>query len=771
MYWYPFRDIGGVKNANLDAAVNLEVADGSAHVGFYTTSAYPAATVMLKAGSKVLLEENVAINPAKPFVKQVPVPAGTDEHDLRASISAGGKELVSYSPIRLVPEPRPKAVTPPLAPADIKTNEELLLAGQRLEQFHSAALDPFPYWEEALRRDPGDARVNTDMGIAYLKQARYAEAERYLRRAVARLTDKYTTPKDAESTYYLGVALKGEGKLDEAFDTFYKAAWNAAWTGSAYYSLAEIATQRGDMEDALNYTNRALENNARNLRALNLKAALLRHLERPQEAIAVLASIEKLADPLDARTMAERWLAEKTPETARKLTDTLNNYPPDAQETAAEYLDAGLWQDGAAVLSQAVEAAPDKAKLSPMVYYYLGYFADRMGQKQKAAGYDQIARKLSPDYVFPFQNEAIDVLRAAMETDPNDARAPYYLGNLLFDWQPEEAAKMWEKSVALDDNFAIAHRNLALFYWHRESGPELGKAIAELEKAVSLDRKYAMHFDELDELYEAAGTAPEKRLAVLERNQAIVVERPDAEARLIDLKIFAGKYDDAIQLLGSRRFDTWEGGSQFDVAGSWTDAHLLRGRQRLAARQYREALDDFQTAEKLPENLQGDQRGGAAARAAEIQYWIGSAYDAMGNRERANQAWKQASAATPAQRRYARFGDPSARGLQLYYQGLALQRLGENVRAGEIFSDLVKQASDVEPGDSAPAESSSSLEARGRQRDRAAAAHYTAALGHLGLNQEADARRELEATLKLNPAHLGARTAMAAVANKTTARR
>ena len=30
MYWYPFRDIGGVKKANLDAAVNLDVAAGKA---------------------------------------------------------------------------------------------------------------------------------------------------------------------------------------------------------------------------------------------------------------------------------------------------------------------------------------------------------------------------------------------------------------------------------------------------------------------------------------------------------------------------------------------------------------------------------------------------------------------------------------------------------------------------------------------------------------------------------------------------------------------
>jgi Domain of unknown function (DUF5107) len=36
-YWYPFRDIDGVKNANLDAAVNLDVKGDTATVGFFTT--------------------------------------------------------------------------------------------------------------------------------------------------------------------------------------------------------------------------------------------------------------------------------------------------------------------------------------------------------------------------------------------------------------------------------------------------------------------------------------------------------------------------------------------------------------------------------------------------------------------------------------------------------------------------------------------------------------------------------------------------------------
>jgi hypothetical protein len=61
--WYPFRGIDGVKNSNLDAAVNLEVKDGKASFGFYTTKAYKNATVSLKSGDKVISQEEIAIDP------------------------------------------------------------------------------------------------------------------------------------------------------------------------------------------------------------------------------------------------------------------------------------------------------------------------------------------------------------------------------------------------------------------------------------------------------------------------------------------------------------------------------------------------------------------------------------------------------------------------------------------------------------------------------------------------------------------------------------
>jgi tetratricopeptide (TPR) repeat protein len=754
--WYPFRDIGGVKKANLDAAVNLDVDAGSAKVGFYATSAHSAARVVLKAGDKVLLEETVAINPAKPYIKQVAVPAGTDEHDLAASLWEGSRELVSYSPIRLTKQPTPPVVTQPLPPQEIKTDEELYLIGLRAWQFHDPSVDPLLYWQEVLRRDPGDTRVNTVLGIAAFTKARYADAEKYLRNALERATDRYTTPKDAEPIYYLGAALKAEGKTDEAFPWFYKATWSQAWKAAGYYSLAQIATSRGDMAAALDFVNRSIDSNAVNIRAQNLKAAVLRHLGRNQEALQVLAIASHALDPLDVRAMAETYLASKTSESLYTLTSTLIAHPATAQETAAEYLNEGLWQDGADVLSS---LNLHKDTTHPMVYYYLGYFADKLGQPQSASQYYRKAASLPPDYVFPFQNETIGVLRRAMEANPGDARAPYYLGNVLYDWQPEEATRMWERSAALDPSFAITHRNLAIAYMHQASGADIDKAIAELERAVSCEHKYALHFTELDELYEEAGVPLEKRLPLFQQNAVMVSRRDDALNRAVALEIATGQVDDAIQTMTSHTFAVAEG-ANLNVVDHWTDAHILRAQTEIQARRYREALADLEAAATIPANLPvGFAFGGANARYAELAYWTGVAQEGSGDTQKAAESWRQAAAPPePAPQRRANPPGRVAAGdnAQTYYRGLAWQKLGQTGKAQALFQALVQSARD-ELKQPSPA---------GREvspRLRTANAHYLAGLGYLGLGDQAQAKAELSQAVRISPDLVGARAALASL--------
>ena len=759
-YWYPLRDIGGVKNANLSAAVNLDVAkDGTAKLGFYATAEHKGATVILKAGDKVLLEEKIDIAPDHAYLKQLSLPAGLDEHSLRASLSADGRDLVAYSPVKLNDGPMPKPVRPPLEPAEIKTNEELYLAGLRIDQFYNPSLEPDPYWEEALKRDPGDVRVNTAMGILYIKRARYEDAEKYLRKALERLTDKYTSPKDGEAFYYLGVALKAQGKNDAAYDNFYKAAWSAAWQAAAYYSLAEIDCMRGDLKTALDHLDRSLEQNALNTRALNLKATVLRHMGKTDEALAQTAAVAKI-DPLDLRMLVERARVEGETDKRHDIIQILQAFPNLGLETAVEYANAGFWEDGSNLVMALILAEHGKGEgnLSPLDAYYLGFFAEKQGEDDAAAEYYRSGVTIPPDYVFPFQAEMIPVLRRAMEVNPSDVRAPYYLGNLLFDWQPDEAIKLWEKSVALDDSMPIVHRNLAIAYSRQDKGME--KAIAELEKAISLSDKYPIHFFELDQLYEWAGTAPEKRLAMLEKHHAAVVRRDDALSREIGLKIIAGKYDEAIELMTGRQFNVWEGGARFGVFDHWTDAHLLRGHANFAAKKYSEALADYQAAIDFPPNLQvAKTRWGG--RTVECSYWIATAYEALGDKEKAN-ALFQESAADPQHTGEEDVLPTSDRSVLSYYRGLSLKKLGENDKADGIFRQLIESGSSSFDR-AASTDFFSKFSDRQSPRARAASAHYTIGLGRLGLGETEKARDEFSQALKARPDHLGAKLALEGV--------
>jgi tetratricopeptide (TPR) repeat protein len=762
MYWYPFRDIDGVKRANLDAAVNLEVQkDGTAKLGFYTTSAHRSATALLEAGPQVLLREKIAIDPGKPWVKQVAIPAGIDEHDLRASLSVEGRELVAYSPVRLTSEPMPKTVARPLPPKEIQTNEELYLAGMRLQQFHASFADPEDYWNEALRRDPGDARVNTALGITRFRQARFPEAEVFLRKAAERLTDKYTTPRDAESLYYLGLTLKAEGRFGEAYKYFYLATWNLPWRSAGYYGLAEIATMRGNFTTALEFVDRSLDNNDLNIRAVNLKAAVLRHLGRKQDAIEALAATHR-TDPLDVRTMAERWLASGSMENRNELTVAMEEFPPTAEETGAEYFNAGLWSDGAEILSQAIAAAPDPSRIQPMLYYYLGYFAEKLNQPQKAAEDYALASKMPPDYVFPFQYEAVEVLHAAMKADPQDAHAPFYLGNLLFDSQPEEAIALWQASAALDPSNAIVRRNLGVAWSHRKSGNSLDKAIAQMELAVSLPHKYALHFTELDEMYEAVAADPEKRLALLEDNRDVVAQRDDSLAREINLLVSLGKFDQAIGLLGGKEFSVWEGGS-LSVADDWADAHILRGRQRLQAGQSQQAIADFKAALETPANLPSEER---VDREPEADYWIGKAYLALGDQDQAKQYWQNSSAVAMSKpsededhmRDRARIGP---RAIQSCYQAFSMLELGEKDEAGASFKALLDLANRVLLEQPARFDPDAPLSNLLLNRSRFAIAHYVASLSYLGLGDKEKEMQELKLALQAKPSLPAARFTLA----------
>ncbi len=736
-YWYPFHSIGGVKNATREAAVNLEIRGGEAALGFFVTKRFRKARAVLTRSGQPLWERTADLDPAHPLKETAALPAGVKPQELRAALyDMGGRELVAWQPEPAPPEklPLPPAAAPPREPKDVPTAEELYLTGLRLEQFQNPALEPEPYYAEALRRDPGDARNNTALAILYLKRGRFAEAERLLRRAVARVTANYTRPRDADALYYLGLALQYQGRAREAEDWLQRAAWSHAWKSASYYRIAQIRAAGGDLPGALSYCDRSLETNASHTPALFLKSMLLERQGRGGEASQARRRIRDI-DPIDPR--ASRDGAE--------LARIFREQPAEGLEMAVECLTAGMHLEANWILDRMPQS-------NVQARYLRGWLMERLGQKETAAAHYRLASSQPHDYVFPFQIEMIHVLGAAMQADPKDARAPCYLGLLLYDRQPEEAVRLWQQVVKLDPGFALAYRNLAVAYSRQADGA--GRAIEALERAVSLNSGDALYLFELDRLYEFSRTPVEKRLALFDKHRSTAEKRDDAMSRFVTLLTLAGRYDEAISVMEKRHFHLWEGGARFNAQDAWTDAHLLRGHQRMEAKDHEGAWKDCLAAVEFPENLEVT-RGYRGSRLPEAYYYAGLAAEAAGRRDEAEKLWKQSAGALPGADEEPH---PSvdAGASMLYYQARSLEKLGQSARVRQLYQALLAAAEKALEG----RRESEFFAKFGEGRPpwmREANAHLAAGLAHLGLGRREQARAELRKALDLNPYLLEAR--------------
>ena len=131
----------------------------------------------------------------------------------------------------------------------------------------------------------------------------------HFRRAIERLRLLNPNPRDGEPFYNLGLALAFQNQKEEAYPNFYKATWNSAWRSAGYFAIATMDCVRGDYERALTHLELSLRTDNDNLKARNLKAAVLRKLDRSDQARKVAAQTRRL-DPLDLFARNESRLSK-----------------------------------------------------------------------------------------------------------------------------------------------------------------------------------------------------------------------------------------------------------------------------------------------------------------------------------------------------------------------------------------------------------------------------------------------------------------------------
>jgi tetratricopeptide (TPR) repeat protein len=692
-YFMPYKDIGVVKNASIEAAVNLDVneEEKTATVLAYATSIYEGAVIELKGRSRTYFSDTVTVSPTQTYKSVITLDEVDLPHDLTVTVrNASGRLLIAYRPAKPSIEQVPDAAKPLPKPEELLTNEQLYLAGLHLEQYRHATFEPEAYYLEGLKRDPFDIRINTAYGTLLLRRGRFSKAESHFRTAVKSLTWRNPNPYDSEAYYQLGMSLKLQGKSEEAIAAFYKAVWSAAWQDSGYFSLAGIACGQGYYGEALELVERSLIRNSHNYKARHLKAALLRKLGTPAKALA-FAEETLVLDPADFGAANERWAAllalGETGQAEAALAEMQRFMRGDFHNTlqlASDYIGSGLYEEAVQVMAR---LAPDaNTSAYPMLHYTLAYAYAQLGSPELAASHRQAGNQASSDYCFPNSLLDLAVLESAIEANPADGMANYYLGNWLYDKKRHtDAIAHWEAAASLQGDFPTVHRNLALAYFNKCNDPQA--ALRSLEYAFELNHADARVFYELDQLYKKLGRPAEWRFTKMKAHSDLVDKRDDLYVELVALLNSMGQHEDAIRSLETRHFHPWEGG-EGKVTGQYVLGHVELGKLKLKEEKYEEAVSLLQKALVYPQNLGEGKLDGAQEN--NILYYLGNAYEGLNNKDQAEFYWNAASKGLeePAGAMYYNDQPPD----MIFYQGLAWMKLQVEKEAKRRFNKLVDYA-------------------------------------------------------------------------------
>lgn len=752
-YFMPYSEVGYVKNATKDAILNIEINDGKGRVVVYTTGKNKGLRITVKDTSthKLLFDQTACISPAEPFIATFPVGNAMSENLLVELRNENNKTILSYQADKPEIKPLPDPAKAAKDPGDIASMEQLFLTGLHLEQYRHATYNPMDYYQEALRREPGDVRCNNAMGLLLMRKGQFAQAEPYFRKAVETLTERNPNPYDGEPYYNLGWSCKMQDKLDEAYKAFFKSAWNAAWQDAAYYVLAQIDSIRGDLEEALDRINRSLIRNWHNHKARQLKASVLRKLGHKEEALKLIE--ESIAiDRFNMGCRFEHYLLTKDAKILEELKSLMRNWSHGYIEYALDFAAAGMYDEAIELMNCHLFS---NKNVYPIAYYAVGYFYSQKGETDEAIHYYKEAEKADHSYCFPNRLEEILILQDAIKINKERCtKAAYALGNFWYaNRQYDNAISCWELSAKLDPAFPTVWRNLSLAYYNKQNNKE--KALEALEKAYSLDEKDSRILMELDQLYKRIGYPSEKRLVFLEKHLPQVLERDDLLIERITLYNQLGRYQEAKELISQFKFHPWEGG-EGKITGQYVICRMELAKKAINEKRFSEALAFLKETDKYPENLGEGKLSNAEEN--DIWYYKGVAYRGLGDEENAVRCFVEATigSSEPQQAFYYNDQQPD----KIFYQGLAWRALGKEDKARSRFNKLINHGEKhlfdncridyfaVSLPDLAIWEDN--LDKRNRIH-----CNYVMGLGYLGLNQTEKAIEFLNKVIDLDVNHQG----------------
>jgi tetratricopeptide (TPR) repeat protein len=633
-FWMPVRDIGGISRANLAGVVHLSRKENALAVGLNVNQAVPKAMLRIALGDQTIFREKSDLAPDRTWKHEVAHADSQQQYtfELRDANDAvlihqteGQYDWTPVEDIHVGPQPVYRIRVP-----DHRSEDDWLQLGNE-QELDGNLLTALQTYQDGLAKFPESLGLRKAAGRLCATLLRFLEAKQFLEPVYARNTS------DAEVSYYLGITYDALGRNRQARESFEAAARMPEFQAAGGLKLAELLAREGNLREAESFLRIASDAAPNDPRAVEELIAVLRAEGKKEDS-------QKPAEESLVRFPQNYFLLEQAGK------PDLHHLANDAERVlnvASEYMRLGMYSRALAVLSRnypavvADESEPGQLPPSkhPLIAYYRGYCREKLGQS--VASDFSAAARLSTDYVFPSRTEDLQVLTAALATNPQDASAHYLLGTLYFSkGMVEQALAEWDQARKLNANIPVLHASFGRALLHAKNDPE--QALQIFQEGLRTDPQNIALYTGTDQVLSILRHPPQERVAALEQYP----DRANVPTSLVyELMLNlaeAGEFGKATELFRNRFFQREEGGT--NVRQVWLEVQVQSALSLAQHGQCSEALEVADhLADPVPDLVFTHDGLEPFLRSARFSYLLGDVYRACNLPDRARDHFKQAA--------------------------------------------------------------------------------------------------------------------------------
>ena len=583
-YWYGVSKTNGMVEANKSAALNMIQQNGSLKILLYAVENIDD-TLKIKVDNKIIYSKKIQIKAASNFSDSILYTHKSEPY----TVTLGSSTLQYNSDANSNTLNRPIA-----SPSSINWNssEGLYIQGKELmdQKLNATAQEKLT---ASLQKDSNYVPSLIKMASLLLQQHQYNKALQLAKRALS------IDAHDGAANYYYGIINAQLKNYVDAKDGLDIASLSVAYRSAAFTELAKIYFIENNLQNVIEYCDKAISYNMYNITALQLKVMAYRYLKNESEYFTTIQLIKKY-DPLNHFVNFENYYFLKlknnsSNELAKAKEDFIqlikNELPVETYlQIANEYLSIGLYEEAQSI----VQLCPS----NNLVSYYEAYILHLRGMPYLPSL--QKAETESAAFVFPFRNTDIDIFEWA-SNKTEDWKPKYYLGLLYKDRNRVVEAKQLFDKINFSAAYAPFYAARAALYNSEKKDPLINNKIeSDLKKAIEIDSSSWRYVKALAEFYNNQANYS-KSLFIISNYYNKHTNNYIIGMLYAKTLILNNKYNEADELLNTLNIIPFEGATKGHEL--YREVKLMQALNQIQQQNYNTALSLINVSKLWPENL------------------------------------------------------------------------------------------------------------------------------------------------------------------------